>query len=375
MNIYLQSAAKIWILVFAITITLFSCTKDEEPVLPPSIEISPEESEVSLVLNEALDFEAISTSNTSYQQEWVLNDEQVSTEDTYTFQSDKAGEYILVYRAYNESGEFTKEYKITVAAPERPITDESNAYVTTLFEYRPAPGQFINKAPGNHESAEGILGGKGLVTLGAWGGYIVLGFDHTVVNSDEEDIMIYGNAMTNFAEPGVIYVMQDENGNGEPDDTWYELVGSEFGKDGVIRDYSVTYTRPEPATTDIPWKDNQGNEGVVKTNNFHRQPYYPEWITENEYTLTGVLLPSGNIDMSNPNMIISDPFEFGYADNLEDGDAIDISNAIDAEGNKIDLTGIDFIKIQTGIQANMGWLGELSTEIVGVADLRLLTEN
>src|SRR5690606_5037921 len=187
--------------------------------------------------------------------------------------------------------------------------------------------------------------------------------------------MIYGNAMANFAEPGVVYVMQDENGNGEPDDIWYELAGSEFGKDGVIRDYSVTYTRPEPATADIPWKDNQGNEGVVETNTFHRQPYYPEWIAENEYTLTGVLLPSGNIDMSNPRYITSNPFEFGYADNMKGGDKNDIVNAVDAERNKINLPGIDFIKIQTGIQANMGWLGELSTEVLGVADLNLLSEN
>lgn len=375
MKINLKPVVKIWILIFAATFTITSCTKDEDPVLPPSIEMSHEDSEITIAFEEELTLTATATSTTHFNQEWKVDDETVSTEASYTFESSEAGEYTISYHAYNEAGEFTKEYKVTVSARTRPITDESNAYVTTLFEYKPAPGQFINKAPGNHESAEGILGGKGMVTLGSWGGYIVLGFDHTVVNDDGEDIMIYGNAMANFAEPGVIYVMQDENGNGEPDDIWYELAGSEFGKEGVIRNYSVTYTRPEPATADIPWKDNQGNEGVVKTNTFHKQPYYPEWITENEYTLKGVLLPSGNIDMSNPSYITSNPFEFGYADNTQGGDKIDISNAVDAEGNKVDLTGIDFIKIQTGIQANMGWLGELSTEIVGIADLSLLSEN
>lgn len=375
MKINLKPLAKIWILFFATTFTVVSCTKDGDPILPPSIEMSHGDSELTVAFEEELILTATSTANTEYEEEWKVNGEQVSTESSYTFQSNQSGTYTVEYRAYNEAGEFTKEYTVIVDVKKRPITDHSNIYVTTLFEYKPAPGQFINKAPGNHESAEGILGGKGLVSLGAWGGYIVLGFDHTVVNNDGEDIMIYGNAMANFAEPGVVYVMQDENGNGEPDDIWYELAGSEFGKDGVIRDYSVTYTRPEPATADIPWKDNQGNEGVVETNTFHRQPYYPEWIAENEYTLTGVLLPSGNIDMSNPRYITSNPFEFGYADNMQGGDKIDISNAVDAEGNKINLTGIDFIKIQTGIQANMGWLGELSTEVLGVADLNLLSEN
>ncbi|WP_129715683.1 cell surface protein [Pedobacter sp. SYP-B3415] len=249
----------------------------------------------------------------------------------------------------------------------------SNAYATQLLAYNPAPGQFINKAPGNLESANGILGKKGLVSLGAWGGSIELAFDHTVANiAGKDDIVIYNNAFANFAEPGVVYVMQDINGNGKADDTWYELKGSEYGKAGYVRDYEVTYTRPNPATGDVPWTDNKGNSGVVKTNTFHKQAYYPEWITSNTYTIKGVVLPSSNIDMSNPASVKSLAFPFGYADNSALEDRLDLDNAIDAKGNKVVLTGIDFIKIQTGIQANMGWLGELSTEISGVADLKLL---
>src|SRR5690606_19986026 len=162
------------------------------------------------------------------------------------------------------------------------------------------------------------------------------------------------------------------NGNGEPDDTWYELTGSDFGNDGYIRNYSITYTRPNPATADVPWKDNQGKSGVVATNAFHKQSYFPEWIEENEYTITGSVLSSANIDMTNPSHITSAPFAYGYADNTQGGDKIDISNAVDTDGKKVILIGIDFIKIQTGIQANMGWLGELSTEVLGVADLTLI---
>lgn len=251
----------------------------------------------------------------------------------------------------------------------RPVTAESLMYVTQLFEYTPAPGQYINESFGSKTGAEGLLGKKGLVSLGAWGGSIVLGFDHTVLNGEKEDIIVYANAMSNFAEPGIVWVMQDENNNGKPDDTWYEVAGSDFGKVGYKRNYSVTYTRPTPDTDPIPWKDSDGNTGVVATNTFHKQSYFPKWITGNEYTITGSILPSTGINMTNPSYITSTPFAWGYADNTGGGDKIDISSAVDQKGNKVSLSGIDFIKIQTALQANMGWLGELSTEVAGIADL------
>src|SRR5690606_33774042 len=100
----------------------------------------------------------------------------------------------------------------------------------------------INKTPGNLASAEGILGKKGMVTLGAFGGSIVLGFDHIVSNvADADDIIIYGNASATGAEPGTVWVMEDTNGNGKPDDIWYEIKGSEYGKEGYISNYTVTY--------------------------------------------------------------------------------------------------------------------------------------
>lgn len=263
-----------------------------------------------------------------------------------------------------------KDRKIEI---EVPVLPESNPFVTNLFEYVPAPGQFINLSLGNMVAAKGILGKEGLVSLGAWGGYIVLGFDHTVMNrKDAADIMIKGNAQPNFAEPGVVWVMKDDNKNGKPDDTWYEIAGSEFGKTGYIRDYEVTYIKPSAITADVAWKDNKGNTGVVGTNTSHAQSYYPDWIVTSEYTLKGSLLPSSNIDGTNPGLITSMPFVSGYADNMVAGDAIDISNAIDKDGKNVALSGVDFIKIQTGIQANMNAVGELSTEINSVADLSLV---
>lgn len=281
-----------------------------------------------------------------------------------------AGSIILNSCKKDDSNEITDPEP---TAPVRPVTGQSSAYVTQLFSYTPAPGQYINTSLGNDDGAKTILNGKtGTVSLGAFGGSIVLGFDHTVVDQDgKEDIIVYANAATGSAEPGVVWVMQDLNGNGKPDDTWYELAGSAQTLPGYSKTYSVTYTRPNPATADVAWTDNKGGSGVVKTNTFHKQAYYPEWITANTYTVTGTLLPSSNINDTNPTFITSNAFAFGYADNTVGGDKLDIANAIDDKGNKVKLKGIDFIKIQTGIQYNLGWLGELSTEVRGVADISL----
>ena len=35
-----------------------------------------------------------------------------------------------------------------------------------------------------------------------------------------------------------------------------------------IRDYEITYYRPEPENADVRWIDNQGNEGYVYRNTF-----------------------------------------------------------------------------------------------------------
>jgi hypothetical protein len=256
----------------------------------------------------------------------------------------------------------------------RPVNATSNAYVTDLFDFNPAPGQFTNTSLGDTVAAKGTLKtDQGLVSLGAWGGYIIAGFDHTVLDvSGKTDFIVYGNALANFAEPGVIWVMQDTNGNGKPDDTWYEIKGSAYGQTGYSSNYSVTYTRPKCDTCSVPWKDNQGKTGVVQTNVFHTQAYFPKGIKGDTYTLTGSLLPSTNIDASNPALITSASFAYGYADNSAGGDKIDIATAVDAKGNLVNLKGIDFIKVQTGILYNMGWLGEQSTEFTGAADLSLL---
>ncbi len=64
------------------------------------------------------------------------------------------------------------------------------------------------------------------------------------------------------SEPGIVWVMQDENGDGLPNDTWYELRGSEYGKAETWQDYAVTYHKPTGIQLPTPWTDNHGQKWV-----------------------------------------------------------------------------------------------------------------
>ena len=81
------------------------------------------------------------------------------------------------------------------------------------IEYSPAPGQFINKTPEAvaddtpetmRKNAEEALTGGSMISLGGFGGYVVFGFDHVVVNRQDADFTVLGNAFVNSAEPGII---------------------------------------------------------------------------------------------------------------------------------------------------------------------------
>lgn len=360
--------------IAVITASLFvlSCQKDEKPDPLEGIRLSTGTT-ASLPLGDSLVIKVEVPTGLAYTSEWSIDEKVLSETDSLVFRNYKAGTYTVLYRAISKGHSWSREIEVQVQPISVTANTANTTFVSNLFEFMPAPGQFINENPGNLESAASILGKKGMVSLGAWGGYIVLGFDHKVINTaNSHDIIVYNNASASIAEPGVIWVMEDQNGNGRPDDIWYEIRGSASTLPGYIRNYTVTYTRPNPINGNVPWKDSKGNTGVIKTNTFHKQSYFPLWIEGAEYILTGTCLPSSNINMTNPSYITSAPFEYGYADNTNGGDKIDISDAVDESGKSVSLTGVHFIKIQTGIQADMGWLGELSTEVLGVADASLV---
>lgn len=288
-------------------------------------------------------------------------------------------------------------------------------HVTRVLDYRPAAGQFVNELPAyeagdtqetmNRKVLEAIGDNRrGTITLGGFGGYVVVGFDHTIENrAGLCDFRVLGNAFYasgqaeyGSSEPGVIEVSRDANGNGLPDDAWYEIAGSSYptaseswidkareaGNDvETVPGYEITYYRPasEPeaaAGEYIRWTDNRGGEGYLAKNAYHRQSYYPQWIDAAELTLRGTRLPQNGIDLSGAGSNYAlYKFGYGYADNetnTSDRSAIDIDWAVDTSGSPVSLPGVDFIRIHTGVRQENGWLGECSTEIMGVDDLHLL---
>ena len=278
-----------------------------------------------------------------------------------------------------------------------PLLGNTQNPASGVLEYFPAPGQHINiENIGTPQAAQQMpVEEDNLVSLGGFGGYIVLKFEKVCENDPANpygiDFTIFGNAFTGSSEAGVVWVMKDENHNGQPDDTWYEIAGSHYFFSKTIHDYQLTYFKTN--TRDVNWKDSQGASGTLKANSYNLQEYYPAATYFPDYpadsvTLGGTLLPAA-VDDSNPLEIKLKVLDFGYADNhpkvrgvaltvpdnpyTEEtegagGDPIDISWAVDAEGNYVTLDSIHFVKIVTGYFARLGRLGEASTDVSYVVD-------
>jgi len=278
----------------------------------------------------------------------------------------------------------------------RPRTESSVAEAQKVWEYTPAPGQFINELKtsgftGEELTAEAAVAyaerrmseGR-FVSLGGFGGYIVVGFDHSVDNAGGYDFAVEGNSFDGSSEPGIVWVMQDENGDGKPNDTWYELRGSESGKPTTIQNYAVTYYRPAEPQSPVKWSDSEGVEGEIDYVGAHHSQdyYYPAWIATDSYTLSGTRLEARNYDKSgNGTMWVQPAYDWGYADNQSSVDFIsrngafnlfDIDNAMDTWGNAAEIEYIDFVKVQCGVNAKSGHLGELSTEVFSVVDYKMV---
>ena len=306
---------------------------------------------------------------------WTVNGAtQSSSTEYFTFTPTAKGEYTITV---TESGSSVKaEVTVTCTDPEgtffRPVTAQSKATAAAAFDYIPAPGQFINYQTGSVKTGalqdlQSTLNSASSSHIGAYGGYMIVGFDHSVENIDgKSDLRITGNTFAEWGEPGIVWVMQDENGNGLPDDTWYELKGSEADNKETIKRYAITYYKPSTGGSSVLWSDNIGRTGSIDRHSLHPQAYYfPMFITEDSYTLTGTLLP--------PTFYIEDgleknkEFAWGYVDNLSSNptrpyNEFWIEDAIQVDGSPVNLQYIDFVKVHTAVIGKGNAVGELSTE-------------
>lgn len=296
------------------------------------------------------------------------------------------------------------KYTVTLATGESTcavvkINIHYSPYATKVLGYLPAPGQYTNTM--NDPTI--VLGESGsTISLGSFGGYIILGFDQPIKNDARHpygvDFTLRGNSFVGnlygvWTEPGAVQVMKDLNGNGIPDDgEWYELAGSDYWLSTTKRNVEMTYYNPSyNKRYAVPWVTNMGESGAVLTNQFHQQPYYPDpYVYEcdrDSITFSGTIIRS-SLDMSSPSYIeFYRAPAFGYCDNrgydradlsiahnpyYNDGngdatDGFDLSWAVDKDGNYVELDEVDFVKVYCAGSANAGWLGEWSTDVLGAA--------
>ena len=262
----------------------------------------------------------------------------------------------------------------------------------TVVDYSPAPGQFVNEIPEyeegdtrqsmNQKATESLCNGD-LISLGAWGGSVTIKLPHSLPNVENyPDFRVVGNAIysndasnairVGSSEPGIVMVMQDKNGNGLPDDTWYELCGNQTFNS--VNNYQVTYHYPTADATDkqyIAWTASNGDSGYINRTTDHQQEYFPLWINEDEIKITARRLPDNGVYNSETKKFDLSCYN-GYADahpNNTTASMLDINNAIDADGNRVALSSIDFIKIYTGVLQVNGPLGECSTELSAIEQI------
>ena len=338
--------------------------------------------------------------------EWRVNGSVVSRERDYIFLARDEGDYTVNIRIIDSETPYDFTFDVHVLHEDI----EYSPYISRVYEYCPAPGQFINEMTryedgDTYESilqkAEESISGTNdiMISLGGYGGYVTFGFDHTVINvPGERDFRIWGNCFYELlqpdkkggsAEPGIVMVSYDTNCNGLPDDEWYELAGSEYNSPATRHGYSITYFRPDPdrdfvADEDnslddiyyIRWADNSGGEGYMAKNIFHNQQYYPRWLEADSLTFGGTLLAPNGHDISGyGTYYVLYSYPWGYVDNhpneYADLNSFDISWAVDAAGNPVELHGVDFIRVFTGVNQYCGWLGETSTELSRAQDLHI----
>ncbi|MFW0735857.1 hypothetical protein [Flavobacterium sp. T12S277] len=277
--------------------------------------------------------------------------------------------------------------KVTVAETGKVYT--SKAF--SIIDYVPAPHynndsfEFATKAEAI-ENAQTNLADGNLVDLGTFGGYIVTKFDHTVINAyGKRDFTVQMNAISNASKfsPVSIAVAYDANKNGIAEDNeWYEIAGSEYYKSSTVKNYEITYYKPDVNKTAVAgksdwqfdkeylkWTNNKKETGfITRTKKWRRYNYYPQWLGDS-YTLKGtkINLPTKDISDGEGTAFNVGTFEWGYG-GIKDP-SIDISWAVDSNGVKVQLPGIDFVKVYVPTFTEIGALDLVTNSFKQAEDL------
>ncbi|WP_291910059.1 PKD-like domain-containing protein [Chitinophaga sp. CB10] len=314
------------------------------------------------------------TADYSYQ--WSIGDSILGRQRELQFISPAAGTFALQLRVTAGKQMATATRNISV----KPAQYVQNAYM--VLEYAPAPAknhnwaiigmaefwkfgheyqlpynEFLAKATAiRKESADPSL------VLGSWGGYAVFKFDHTVANAaGAADIEI--TATCSRLDPPAVYVAYDRNKNGQPDEgEWYEIKNDDYGLEDMP-DYAITFTYLKTETdakriyTYFNWKDNQEKpaQGEVLTN----KTFTSSMTDAGGFSSRGFFPGLSMTDIPNKKVAILDGWQSAFTrkgkritKNLTGAPPfsqklnIDIDMAVNSKGERVQLPGIDFVKVR-----------------------------
>lgn len=397
------------LLLFALAFAFIGCSSDNDKPDENAnvIEITLQE-KYEIPTFTVLDIAASDAGDTA-KYEWIMTKNPVNLVTDSIVGNTKDLRFTAIY-----AGAY--EFTLNVTAAEKKgsktttvnVTNETsnyNPYITSIFDFDPAPGMFANDLYKDGNSKEDVMKtALGRINetsvgypldLGGFGGSIIVGFDHTVVNvAGAEDFRLYGGDVSNPTSskanppaPGLIYVAYDKNKNGKPDaDEWYEIIGSQHSKANTIKNFKVTYHKKaagEPLVTSSAlfldyehvFCENNQEETYYLARPRAKKEFYPLWAAQTKVTYEGLKLDvdfetarAGQTTLWN-----STPPEWGYVNAINPN--IDIDWAVDKDGNKANLPGINFIKVVNCVSEPMGLCQQqssMATVFAGAGDLHLL---
>lgn len=311
-----------------------------------------------------------------YTYEWMIGDSVIGKNLQLSFISPDAGSYELTLRA--SAGKQTATITRTITV--KPVVYVKNAY--GVLEYLPAPARnhnwsIIGDAEFWDYGSEFPLAFNDFLArateirkqdfsaalvLGSWGGSATFKFDHTVVNAPGKPDLELSATCSRLDLPAV-YVAYDRNKNGQPDnDEWYEIKNDDYGLED-LPEYAINFTYQKTVTdarkisTYFNWKDNQKEPAQGEVCN--SKSYSSSITMDGAFSTKGFFPGFSMIDIPSKQVALLNGWAesftrtgkritkdltgaVSFAQKLN----IDIDQAVNNKGERVQLPGIDFVKIQ-----------------------------